>query len=105
MKKLAILSGAIVAGLLAFSPANAGVSTSGTIMLYTDAGTPLVTQAHYRHRYVRRKVRRSIRRHRRYDYYAPRPIYRSYRHYDSYWGYHDHRGHRRRGGVGLYFNF
>ena len=113
MKKLAILSGAIVAGLLAFSPASAGagVSTGATVLLYANSGAPMVTKAHYKKRKLRRKLRR---RHRRYDsyygYYGPyyRPhVRRDYRHWDSYYGWHDHRGHwrRGRGGFGLFFGF
>ncbi len=37
MKNLAILGGAVVAGLLALTPAKAGVTTAAASLLYADA--------------------------------------------------------------------
>ncbi|MHA1523536.1 MAG: hypothetical protein ACTSY1_03925 [Alphaproteobacteria bacterium] len=102
MKNLAILSGAIVAGLLAFTPASAGVSGSAAVMLYADAGAPAVTKAHYKKRRARRRNRRFNRYYGNYYGRYRRPYYRSFGHFHPGWGYHNH---RRRGGIGLFFNF
>jgi len=101
MKNLAILSGAIVVGLLALSPAKAGVSTAAPALLYADAGAPVVTKAHYKRRKQRRRARRH---HRRFDnyYYQRRSYRRSWLHYHPGWGYHRH---PRRSGFGLNFYF
>lgn len=107
MKKLAIFSGAIIAGMLAFSPANAGPGNGVSATFYAgngyvDTGYPTVTKAHYRHRKYRRRIRRHNRYYRNYNNHYRSYYRRSWRHYHPGWGYHDH---RRRGGVGLYFNF
>jgi len=103
MKKLAILGGAVVAGLMAFTPAKAGVSVAAASLLYADTAAPAVTEVHYKRRKFRRKVRRHHRRFNNYYYYDRRPHYRrSWSHYHPGRGYHRH---PRRSGFGLNFYF